>query len=199
MIVTEIISGTKGRETVCLDSGLSFPIYKKEAAQFHIEEGAVLSEEEWQRLRAEVLDQRAAKRALYLLERMDRTEHQLREKLRDNGYPEEVVDSAVAYVASYHYIDDFRYACAYIHCRQERESRHQIKARLLRRGISERILNEAFEEEYRADELPMIEHFLEKKHYDPSTADYKEKKRLYSSLMRRGFRAEKIREAMRLS
>ena len=59
------------------------------------------------------LAKRAKHRALYLLERADRTEQELRSKL-EKTYEPEIVEEAIAYVRQYHYIDDKRYAVNYL-------------------------------------------------------------------------------------
>ncbi len=198
MTVTEIVQGKKGKLTVCLDTGISFPIYEREADGYHLKEGAELSKEQWSGIRTEILDKRAKKRAMYLLQKMDRTEYQLRRKLRENGYPEEVIECAVAYVKSYHYIDDLRYASAYISYRQNQKSRFQLKVSLQQKGISPEVIARAMEESYTGEEEPLILKMLEKKHYDPAGMGQKEKHKIYQYLMRKGFSGEAVRRCMEL-
>ena len=69
---------------------------------------------------------RAKRRALHILERSDRTEQELRDKLAKNYLPE-VVDAAVEYVKSYHYIDDHRYAVNYLNSRGKVRSSRQVE------------------------------------------------------------------------
>ena len=67
----------------------------KELRQYGIEEGGVLTEQSYQEIMRELLPVRAKKKALHLLERMDRTEQQLYRKLADGGYPDQVAKEAV--------------------------------------------------------------------------------------------------------
>ncbi len=198
MQIIEIVSEKKGRVTISLDNGLSFPLYQKEAAGYHLEEGKELPMKEWIRIRTEVLDKRAKKRAMYLLQKMDRTEYQLRKKLEENGYPQEVVESAVDYVKSYHYIDDFRYASAYVRCRQGQKSRLQLKAALQQKGVSGEVIARALEEAYVEGEEGLIRKLLEKKHYDSENMEQKEKYKIYQYLMRKGFAGETVRHLMKM-
>lgn len=64
---------------------------------------------------------------LYLLRSMDRTEQQLRQKLKEGDYPEEIIDIAIAYVQKLHYQDDRRYASNYVDYRKKNKSRLQLK------------------------------------------------------------------------
>ena len=50
----------------------------------------------------------ARKAALRILERADRTEKELREKLLGKGFSEEETEDAVGYARSFGYIDDAR-------------------------------------------------------------------------------------------
>lgn len=198
MQIQEMTSQKGGKWKIRLEDGTIFALYKKEILTYQLAEGEEMSEELWQELCEEVLCKRARKRALYLLERMDRTEYQLRKKLRENLYPEAIVEDAIAYVKSYHYIDDVRYAENYIRCSQEQKSRLQMRQKLLERGVSVRDIERAMEEAYCCKEEELIRKLLEKKHYDPEQMDRREKYRIYQYLMRRGFSGELIRHCMNL-
>ncbi|MCC8141728.1 MAG: recombination regulator RecX [Lachnospiraceae bacterium] len=199
MIILEIKKQKKGKLLVRTDEVGTFPVYEKEAAAFHLEEGAEIPDGEWERLCSEVLSKRAKKRALHLLEQMDRTEFQLRQKLKGDHYPDFLVDEAVEYVKSYHYIDDLRYAESYLRYQQEKKSRLQIKNTLLKRGVPADLIDQAFEEEYEADEGELIARILEKRGYDPEKSDPDETRRTYQYLLRRGFSVSEIRRGMDLT
>lgn len=145
---------------------------------------------------AEVV-KRAKKKALSLLERQDRTESQLLTKLKEKGFPEYACEEAVAYVRSFHYIDDERYARNYIRYRQDSKSRQQLKLELLKKGVEKEVIDLALDEEYENEERDMIFALLRKKKYDPLTADVKEKNRLMGFLLRRGFSASDVKNCMR--
>ena len=59
MQIQEIIRGKKGKLTVRLEGGLSFPIYEKEAAKYRMTEGGSLSDQEWNEICTEILEKRA--------------------------------------------------------------------------------------------------------------------------------------------
>lgn len=172
-------------------------LYPKEVSQAGIREHTVLTEDAWQLICQDILLPRAKKRVLYLLERMERTEYQLRQKLSADGHPASVIDAAIDYVKEYHYVDDLRYACMYIRAHQNAKSRYQMQQALMQKGIRRDVFDEAFEEAYEADSAELIRRLLEKKHYDPARMDKKETGKIYQSLIRKGFRAEEIRSVMR--
>ena len=192
MQITEVHSLGGGKYCVKLEQGISLQLYKKELRGFSIEEGRELEEEEYRYLLYEVVGKRAKKRAIYLLEKMDRTEAQLREKLQQNGYPPEVVELAVEYVKDYHYIDDFRYACTYIRYRCGKKSSRGLTQELLQKGVAKELIQQALAQEYEADERDLIDEWMQKKHFDPKQADVKEKRKMYQFLLRKGFQSSDI-------
>ena len=181
---------TFGNGTVCL-------MYKSEMRSFSITEGAYITEEDFEKLLSEVIGKRARKRAMYLLEQMDRTEKQLREKLLSNEYPPSCIEDAIAYVKSFHYLDDYRYACNMIRYSNERMSRGQLRQKLLSKGVQRDLIEAAMEDEYRADELEQIQKLLKKRKYDPEQNDQKEMQKTYQFLLRRGFKSCDILKAMK--
>ena len=89
---------------------------------------------------------RARKKAMRLLEHMDRTEKGLTDKLRQAEFSPEAVEDAIAYVKSYGYINDARYARTYISFRMESKSRQKILSELQMKGVDRQTALEAWEE-----------------------------------------------------
>ena len=196
MQIQEISPLKSKKYRILLEDGFSFVLYKGEKDRYSLEEGMELSEELWLEIRNGILAKRAKKRAMHLLEKMDRTEKQLRDKLTENGYPNDLVDEAVEYVKSYHYIDDRRYAENYIRYRQESKSRILLKNELLRKGISSQIIDEAMEAEYQMDPRTLIDQWLKKKGYSSSEQDSEKERKIGQFLLRKGFSWEDIRSCM---
>lgn len=184
---------------MCLEDGTVWILYKGEIRSYCLKTGMEISEALYHEIQAEVIGKRAKKRALYLLEKMDRTEAGLREKLRQNEYPPEAVDAALEYVKSYHYIDDLRYAKNFIRSHQASRSRKKLQMDLLSKGISKALVEQALEEAYEGGEAQLILQLLKKRGYDRTKADMKEQRRIYTYLMRKGFRSEDILNAMKCS
>lgn len=185
-----------GRFLVQTEEGDAFPMYKGELRHYGIREGEELGEESFREIMEELLPNRAKKKALHLLERMDRTETQLRQKLTELRYPKEIVEEAVSYVKSFHYIDDVRYARQYIESRGERESIRQMRMALLQKGIAGEILDGVLQDTEPPDEEKQIRRWMEKRQYDPEAADEKERARMYRFLLRKGYSCENIRNLL---
>lgn len=89
----------------------------------------------------------AAKKAcLNMLERSDKTEMQLRVKLAEAGFPSSAVDGAIAYAASFHYVDDVRFTMNYLQTGLKKKSRRRVEAELLQKGIDRETLDRCLEE-----------------------------------------------------
>ena len=201
MIVTDIIEVTKAKSRVFLDGEFAFVLYKGELRLYNIRKGEEVMQETVDEILHVILPKRAKKRSLMLLQKKDYTEEELSRKLYDGEYPPEVVEEAVVYVKSFHYIDDDRYCRAYINCYSSKWSRQQITLKLMNKGISKERIKRVLEELQQEGELEdseelLIHDILRKKHYDFHAADAKTRQKMYQHLAYKGFSSEKIRKAL---
>lgn len=192
----EHFRGKKTHIRVCLDTEADLVLYPKEISRYGIEEGKDLSAETYENIIHEILIPRARKRALHLLEKQDRTIKNLSDKLKESGYPPSVIEDAIEYVRSYHYVDDERYAKNYVHYKQDGKSKRRIMQDLLQKGIDKDTAEAALLEEYEKSEEDMVRFLLEKKGYDPDNSDEKDRAKLYRYLASRGFSYDVISDAM---
>ncbi len=202
MTVTQLTALGKGRYKVYIEDSPAFVLYRGELNRLGIREGEEITEGNLREIQEEILPLRAKKRAMNLLQKREYTTAALREKLRDGEYPEACVEEAVAYVESYGYVDDLRYARDFIVYNLDRKSRTRIEQDLMRKGIQKDTVRAVFEEleeeGTRQDEASMIRTLLDKKKYDAKNADAQEKQRMYAFLYRKGFHADAINRALLL-
>lgn len=198
MTVTEIRPVTKQKYQIEVEGHSPFVLYKGEVFRYHIEKDREISPEIYREIIEEVLTKRAKLRALHLLEQGDRTKKDLEEKLLKNGYPPEAVEAALAYVESFHYIDDKRYALSYIQNQSGRKGRARIQMELRRKGVPQEYIDQAFQEmEEETDTEAVIRELVQKKRRGQGPMDEKEKQRLYGFLLRRGFSTSDILSVLR--
>lgn len=193
----QLVPRKKNKYKVHLQGGMDLVLYKREVKAYGLEVGEELSEEVYQRILEETLIPRAKRRAMHLLEKQDRTRKNLEDKLRESDYPQTAIDAAIAYVESFHYIDDERYARSYVHFHQEGKSKRRIQQDLMQKGIDRDVITLVLEEEYETSEEDMIRDLLRKKHYDPESADAKERSKMYRFLAGRGFSSGDISRVLR--
>ena len=200
MKVTKIESVTKTKFKVYVDDQFAFVIYKGELSRYRIVAEQEITREIFQKIKEEVILKRAKLRALHLLNDMDRTESQLRTKLKQGLYPEDIVEQAIAYVKSFGYIGDASYARRYITSRQKSKSKKEIYAELCRKGVARDEIDAAMEECYEdIDETAAIKELLRKKRFDIQKATDLEKQKLYGYLARKGFSYDGIRQVIQVS
>ena len=201
--ITKIEDLDKKRSKVYLDEEFAFVLYKGELSQYHIFLGNTIEEKVYQKILNEILSKRAKKRCLNLLQKKTYTEYQLRKKLKEGFYPDELIEEAVEYVKSYHYIDDYRYACEFIFYHKDTESRKKIEEKLRKKGISQEVLQRAQDDSYDDGEEENVElnlaiKLLEKKHYNQEIMETKQKQKLFAFLSRKGISISTIKKAMSL-
>ena len=197
MEITKIQALTKQKYRIFLDGESVFTVYKGELSRYQLEEGAVLPPEVYEELVNGVLKKRATLRAMHILERTDKTEAQLRKKLEESEYPKEAVESAIAYVTSYGYLDDRRYAKHYIEWKKQGKGKARLKMELAQKGISREIIEEVLESTDFGETREMIRQIILKKRKTNIPMNEKEKQRLYGFLMRKGFASSDILAVMR--
>lgn len=197
MQVTKVEAVTKTKWKVELDGQFAFVLYKKELSRFGIEQDGELSEEVYEQIKKDVVLKRAKLRAMHLLTDMARTESQLKEKLKRNMYPDDVIIQAIDYVKSFGYINDEQYTENFILSKMETKSKKEIYALLLRKGLTSEQIDRAFESCYeRNTEQEAIRQLIRKRRVDILHASEQELHKLYGYLARKGFQYEDIRQVI---
>ena len=141
----------------------------------------------------------AKMKALSLLADMDRTEEQLRQKLKQKSYEDGVVEQTIDYVRSFGYIDDVKYARRFVESRKRTKSRQEISALLSQKGVKRETISETLDSCYTSeDAVEAIRHLAEKRHYSETSTD-NDKKKIYEYLLRKGFYYDDIRQVIQLS
>lgn len=194
-LVTSIVPLDQKRSKIYLDEEFAFVLYKGELRSMQVIEGRSLTTEQMNKIK-EILLKRAKLRAMNLLKARSYTKMQLTEKLRQGYYSDELVEAAIEYVESFHYIDDYQYACDYIEYHFEDKPEKRLVLDLQKKGISKDLICRALEEKKSTSdedvENKMILDFLRKKRIDLDSASVEEKQKLCASLIRKGFSFEKV-------
>lgn len=197
MTISAITDFDKKRKKISLDDGrLIFLLYKGECAKLRLREGGELSEEELSRIYDDILKPRVKKRALYYLKASDKTEKEVRRKLRESLYPEELIDYALDFLRSYDFVNDSRYAENFAEEKKGRASKREILQKLRLKGIPreeiERIADGISDE----DEYDICRRTLEKYTRGRDLKDPKERARAWRYLISKGYSHEAIEQAM---
>ncbi len=195
MTVTRLEAVTKTKYKVFLDGQFAFVLYKGELSRFHLAEGEEVNPETVKKIRDEVILKRAKLRALHLLEDMPRTESQLRQKLKEGSYPQDVIDETIDYVKSFGYLDDAAYARDFIETRKGKKSRQELYGALMQKGLDKALVMQALDAAYQEEDAKeAVRVLMEKRQYDPDTADETQRQKFLAYLMRKGFSYEDVRD-----
>lgn len=192
MLVTKIQAVTKQKYRIELDGQPAFVIYKGELSRYGIKEGQEIPGPVYRELVGQVLTKRAKLRAMHLLESMDRTRAELERKLQAGEYPREAVEAALAYVESFGYLDDRRYARHYVECKKEGRGKARLKMELAQKGVDRSIIEEVLEEAELDDCRDTIRELVRKRRRGSGPMDDRERQRIYGYLMRKGFSSSDI-------
>ncbi len=197
MTVTKLEAVSKSKQRVFIDGQFAFVLYKGELSRFHLAEGEEVDPETVQKIREEVVLKRAKLRALHLLDDMARTESQLRQKLKNGEYTPDIIDQAVDYVKSYGYLNDEAYARDFIETRKNKKSRQELYGLLMQKGLDKKLVQQALDDVYGEEDAKYaIRLLMQKRHFDPETADESERQKFLSYLVRKGFSYEDVREIL---
>ena len=201
--ITQIEELDKKRYKIYIDQEFAFVLYKGELAEYKMKLNHPIDDKTYHIIREEILPKRAKKRCLNLLQKRPYTEQKLREKLTEGYYSEDIIEEAIAYVKSYHYVDDYEYASRYIFYHKESETRKKMEEKLMIKGIDRDTVQKAFADSYNDEEALDIEmqqaqKLLQKKKYESENADWKEKQKIYAFLLRKGISSSVIKKVMEL-
>ena len=205
MTITKIETAGKKRVNVYIDDAFAFWLPPKDIILYALNESEPITETMYDRIIEESVFYRAKLKALTLLQHADRTEMELRNRLTRESYQADVIDRTMAYVKSFHYIDDLRYAMSYIRSRSLSKSKKQILMELSKKGISQDTIEKAYielselEGESIDPEISAIKKIISKKCSNINELTKEEKLKLFASLYRKGFSADNIRKVCSIS
>lgn len=190
MIITKLESGLQKKVRVYIDNEYVFLLYANDIRRYKLEEGMELTKEQYMRIIDETIFRRAKQKALAILKRMDRTEYELRQKLRQAEYSDEIINRTMNYINQYHYVDDERFVENYILYKKGVKSIKQIRMELIQKGI-EREMIDSFMVEEDMDEKAIIR-AIRKKTQDVESLSREQKGKLAAYLYRKGFTQDLI-------
>ena len=157
MFITNIERLPRKKNRIYIDGEYAFMLYDRDIAAYKLErytdsdpdleQGVCpeLPEHLYEKIMKETVIRRAHQKAVALLERMDRSEADLRRHLKLDMYSESVTDETVLWLKSLHYLDDDRFAQSYIRGRIENTSKQELTSKLLAKGVAKDVINAAYD------------------------------------------------------
>ena len=201
MLVTAITQQKKDqtRYNIFIDGEYAFALPMQDILYFKLKEGREVPEETIEYIQNSLIYIKAQDTALHYIGYKMRTIKEIRMKLEEKEFSEDIIERVVEFLEKYGYADDGEYCRKYIRekLRMKPKSGYALKIELRQRGISSRIIDEVMAET-EMDEGGDAFRWLERKsrgNWPP--ADDKQKKKLYDFLLRKGYSYDIIGEAFR--
>lgn len=151
---------------------------------------------------------RAYQKALYLLERRDYTEAEMRQELKDKAFSLETIAVVSERLRAYGFIDDRRFTEQYLRYHSNSYSKRILSMKLSQKGISselfETVYSEMSEEFGRSPEKDALENAVsaalrkaERRGAEIHDLKPEEQNKIIASLFRKGFAINQIRHEMK--
>lgn len=187
------------RYNIFVDGEYAFALPMQDILYFKLTEGREVTEKTIVFIRKNLIYIQAQDTALRFLGYKMRTVQEIRQKLLEKEFAEDVIAQVLAFLEKYGYVDDRDYCRRYIRerLRLKPKSSYVLGLELLQRGIPSHIIEEVLAET-EIDEAGDALRWLEKKsrgQWPPENE--KKKKQLFDFLLRKGYSYDIIREAFR--
>jgi regulatory protein len=188
------------RRSIFLDGKFFCGVSEEVAAKFGLKRGMEIDEDRLKELLYEEEFSKAKNYTYRILARRMYTCKEIRDKLIERGYVDEIIQNVIATLEGYGYLNDRTYAEEWIQSRMRSKPRGKIAIRqeLARKGIEKSIVEEALSEAFdEAKEADMALDLARRKaktyrNTDPAAT----RRKLQGFLLRRGFDSETVRNVI---
>lgn len=144
-MIIEFRSKTGKKINIYGDGCFLFALYPGEIKEYNLEDGGELEAGLEEVILQKTVLPRAKRRLMNILIKGDRSEAELRRSLKLNAYDDATIDKAIAYVDSYHYINETRAAESFIRAHISDASEKEIRYKLEQKGYNEDAVDTAYE------------------------------------------------------
>ena len=188
------------RRSVFLDGKFFCGVSEELVAKFHLNVGMDIDEDELKKLLHEEEFSKAKNYIYRILARRMYTSKEIRRKLAERGYIDEIIQDVIATMERYGYVNDSFYAEEWVRSRMKSKPKGKIALRqeLTRKGIDKSIVEETLSQAFDdSTESDMALDLARRKigsygKDDPAVA----KRKLQGFLLRRGFGYGTVKDAI---
>ena len=188
------------RRSIFLDGEFFCGVSNEVVVKFHLKRDMEIDEEKLKELLHEKELSKAKSYVYGILARRMYTTKEIRDKLADRGYVDEIIQDVIAVLERYGYLNDRTFAEEWIRSRMQGKPKGKFALRyeLLRKGIEKSIiedaLNQAFDESKEVDiALELARRKIRSYRGDDPTVA---RRKLQGFLLRRGFNFETVNDVI---
>ncbi|HEX9972902.1 MAG TPA: RecX family transcriptional regulator [bacterium] len=201
-IITQIAvqKKRKNRCSIFLDDEYAFGVDQEIVFQFGLKKGDMLTDQQIEEISINEEKKRAKDRALNFLSYRDRSEKEIRTKLKDVGYEENIIDWVIGELQRLKFLDDQRFAQSYAQTQMITRpmGEYFLKRELKQKGIDTELIEQTVEKIYEEkDQVSVaLELAQQRKKRNSNIDEMKAKKRVSDFLLRRGFSWDVVSEVL---
>ncbi len=194
MVVTDLKKIDDKRWCLYLDYESFGPVYKSDIRRLKLKVGNQVEEAKMEQFREDLFGNRAMNKVIASIKYSEKCEYDIRKKLKDLHYDQEIVESTMAKLKEYGYVDDARYAELYIRSHVRKKSRFELAHHLGEKHIPEEFVEEALANQELPSEKEVLTNLLLKKY---AIADMEEKReKVIAAMYRKGFPLQLVKECI---
>lgn len=196
MVITDIAECVKNKDrvNVYIDGVFAFAVYKEIAVSGKIKKGVDISDAQIQAIKSEDSRKYAFSTALHYVTYKQRTEKEVRDKLRQKGVDGAAIEEALEKLREYGYVDDEAYAALYAEELNVKFGKRMIRQKMKLKGISDELITCALENI--EGENPIVGQLERYEARYPNDEPKKREQKIIRALMTKGFEYDDIRRAM---
>jgi regulatory protein len=190
----------KKRCSIFLNDEYAFGLDQDIVLQFGLKKGDQLTDQQIEQILLNEERKKAKDRALNFLSYRDRSEKEIRTKLKDVGYEKKIINWVIFELKRLKFLDDERFAQSYAQTQMitrpmgEYYLRRELKQKGLHAELIEQTIEKVYEEK---DQLSVaIELAQQRKKRYKNIDEIKAKKRVSDFLLRRGFDWDVVSEVI---
>lgn len=140
---------------------------------------------------------RGKEQALRFLRFRGRTEKEIREKLKQKGFQENIIDEIVEFLKEYDFVNDTKLASQIVQFKQQEYGKNRIRQELYKKGISDELIQKEISQIDEKTEYEKALKLAQKKRKEIKDAD---KKKIYGKigryLIQKGYEYETVMKVL---
>lgn len=196
MKITDIKQQVKrqDRYSIYIDEKYAFSFSENELLTLSLRVGQEFNADELEKLKKTAIEDKAYTRSLDLLARRQRSEWEIRDYLKRKDYDQAVIEKIVNRLSKVGYIDDVKFATAWVDSRRllKSTSKRKLQMELRQKRIADDIITQILADD-QTDERAVLKDLVAKKR---SQSRYQDDQKLMAYLMRQGFNYDDVKDVI---
>lgn len=190
MKVTDVVpqKNNNHRVSVFVDNEYAFSLDGADALMMKIKPGRELNGEDIEKCKWECNYTKARDKALDILSRKPVSESELKEKLTEKGYDDEISEKVISELEGLGYVNDYDYAALFLeHCLSKMWGGKKIRFEMKQKGLSDTVINEILSDFEESDMEEEMTELIISKYSSCDFSDIKTKAKITRYFASRGF------------